>query len=154
MRCLLIISLFVLAGHRVESSEPDPLSGIPTVEKCEPGTHWKNDCNFCYCVDSDVSLCTLMLCNGDKEDRKKSILPSDKYCLPGSSWKSQCNYCTCTDNGMAMCTLKACDIKKYGPPKFCAPNTTWKSDCNTCWCTNIGLPACTLMACNDDPGSE
>ena len=149
MRFLLIICLFVLVGHRVESA---PNNSETPGKKCEPGTSWQEDCNFCFCLDAGVGACTRKLCNGVGYElfstAEKPKVPSGNQCLPGSTWKSQCNSCICSDNGLPACTTALCPGYESEPEKICAPNTTWKNDCNSCTCSDNGQnAACTLRGC-------
>ena len=148
MRCLFIIGVFVLAGHGVESSLDKSL--LPSITRCEPGTHWKDDCNFCFCVDSGIGACTRLLCKGIEKIRNtpELQLPSGVDCLPGTTWKSQCNHCLCLGDGYPACTRRECPWNSHEPESTCAPHTIWRDECIICRCTSYGESSCTMLACN------
>ncbi|XP_063386939.1 uncharacterized protein LOC134672920 [Cydia fagiglandana] len=92
-----------------ESVNPvDPPAGMDDpnpIHTCVPGTHFKVDCNYCYCFNSGIQSCTFIFCGHG--DMKLSSNPAKRLafkklrehatgCIPGEKVKHELTNCECS----------------------------------------------------------
>lgn len=112
---------------------------IPS-DTCVPGKRWKNDCNWCYCTETGISLCTLRGC------LTKADLPTVQIDINQVKKKRQAIDKYHPTSGVEVIYT----LEDLNDPNFsCTPSLSFKVDCNTCWCAADGKRArfCTRIGC-------
>jgi hypothetical protein len=130
-----------------------------SANKCTPGTTFNIDCNTCFCGETGLAACTIMMC----PTMTVADIDSPEFrCEPGVPFKHPdgCNKCRCSADGqLAGCTRMFCAPKitystvsdVFSPDFKCEPNTAFShpDGCNTCTCDSFGKTnGCTRMMCS------
>lgn len=98
--------------------------------ECVPGSRFKNDCNWCFCTDTGLAVCTLKGCG----IQRPILIEKNRQRRQAASAAAE----------------KVYTQEEIQNPNFtCTPSYSFKVDCNTCWCAADGKRPryCTRIAC-------
>ncbi|XP_063626205.1 uncharacterized protein LOC134797771 [Cydia splendana] len=98
-------------GDIIEAENVNPVDPFEDMKDrnpahtCVPGTHFKIDCNYCFCYKPNIQSCTFIRCvHGDvklssnpaKRLAFKKLREHATGCIPGEKVKHQLTNCECT----------------------------------------------------------
>lgn len=109
---------------------------------CVPGNRFKQDCNWCFCTNTGVAVCTLRGCGIERP--RIPIINLNTNSIEGTLERVRRQ----TTNQEKIYTQADLD----NPTFTCTPSYSFKLDCNTCWCAADGKRPrfCTRIACKNN----
>ncbi|CAI9741642.1 kielin chordin [Octopus vulgaris] len=118
------------------------------------GESFYDDCNNCFCGDSDMVQCTFMFCSKRDLGKKEGCSYKGKEYKVGASFYDDCNTCRCSGNDVVACTKMLCPVDYKGTEEVCVykeqvykVGASFKDRCNTCFCDTKNRVSCTKVLC-------